>query len=368
MSHLPAPGSEPTGVQRADAPRHVFDETPESMLTGPGGLGTLGEPAYRVKQVLDWVYRNGANSFDEMTNLSKRLRAHLSETFALFQSSIIRHNRSSDGTHKLLLQWPDGATSECVMIPDADRCTACISTQIGCPVGCVFCASGLGGLDRQLTAGQIVEQAMHAARLCKPRRLTNVVFMGLGEPLHNYAATVKAVRTINAEWGMNIAARKITISTVGLPRQMKRLAEEGMQVTLALSLHAPDDDLRRQIIPWAESISIDALVEAASHYFQCTGREITLEYVLLGGLNDQPAHARRLADIAKRMRCNVNLIRYNPVAGLPYERPTADAAAAFQRILGERGVNTHVRRSRGLDIDGACGQLRRRDSADRERR
>lgn len=336
---------------------------PESLLSASDGIQSLREPSYRAAQVLEWVYRQEAVHFDEMTNLPKRLRLRLSEKFLLFQSQIIRHDRASDGTQKLLLRWPDGATTECVMIPDDDRCTACISTQVGCPVGCVFCASGLEGLERQLTAGQIVEQAMRIAQLCRPAWLTNVVFMGLGEPLHNYDATVAAVRTINAAWGMNVAARKITISTVGLPKQMKRLADEGLQITLALSLHAPNDELRRRIIPWAESIGIDALVDAATYYFSRTGREITVEYVLLGGLNDQPAHARELAAVAKRMRCNVNLIRYNPVAGLGYERPTSDAAARFQQILRDRGVNTHLRRSRGLDIEGACGQLRRRAKA-----
>jgi 23S rRNA (adenine2503-C2)-methyltransferase len=207
---------------------------------------------------------------------------------------------------------------------------------------------------------------MRIRQLCsESQRLSNVVFMGLGEPLANYSATVQAVRTINAEWGMNIGARKITVSTVGLPSQMRRLADEQMQITLALSLHAPNDELRKQIIPWAERVGIDELVDACNYYFERTGREVTLEYILLGGLNDAREHALELADVAKRMRANVNLIQYNPVEGLPYRRPADAAAQAFMEALCSRYVNTHLRRSRGLDIDAACGQLRRRENTTR---
>jgi 23S rRNA (adenine2503-C2)-methyltransferase len=338
----------------------VFDETDESLRRW---MAEADEPGYRADQLLEWVYQRGAESFEEMSNLPRTLRARLAEETPVYRSRIVRRQESADGTVKLLLQWPDGAASECVLIPDGERQTACISTQVGCPVGCVFCASGIGGLARQLSAGEIVEQAMRVRALCESgRRLSNVVFMGLGEPLANYGATMQAVRTINAAWGMGIGARKITVSTVGLPSQMKRLADEGLQITLALSLHAPDDELRRRIIPWAERVSIDALVDAANYYFERTGREITLEYILLGGLNDGVTHARELAAVAGRMRSNVNLIAYNPVEGLSYERPTDAAVSRFLTELKVRRVNTHLRRSRGLDIDAACGQLRRRES------
>lgn len=336
----------------------IFDHTPDSLREL---LGLWGEPAYRATQVLEWAYRHGVTRFEEMTNLSKALRTRLAAEKVLYESSVVSEQESNDGTVKLLLAWSDGATSECVLIPDEDRRTACISTQVGCPVGCVFCASGLDGLQRQLSAGQIVEQAMRVRSLCGgDARLSNIVFMGLGEPLANYAATVASVRTINAEWGLGIGARKITISTVGLPSQMRRLADEGLQVTLALSLHAPNDELRRQLIPWAENVTIETLVGAANDYFDKTGREITLEYILLGGVNDSEGLAADLARVARRMRSNVNLIAYNPVEGLPYERPTREAIARFVEALRQRGINAHVRRSRGLDIDGACGQLRRR--------
>lgn len=340
----------------ADDRLHVFGQTPDTLKQW---LGERGHKPFRAAQILEWVYSHRADSFDEMSNLSKALRAELKGSAAIFQSRIAHRADSADGTVKLLLRWADGATTECVLIPDAERNTACISTQVGCPVGCVFCASGLDGLQRNLTAGQIVEQAARVAGLCHPERLSNVVFMGLGEPLANYRATVAAVRTINAAWGLGIGARKITVSTVGLPSQMRRLADEGLQITLALSVHAPTDELRRRLIPWAESVTLDELVAAARDYFDKTGREVTLEYILLGGLNDGPEHARQLATLARRMRSNVNLIAYNPVPSLPYKRPCDPAQTTFLNLLRERGVNTHLRRSRGLDIAAACGQLRR---------
>jgi len=325
-----------------------------------------GLPGYRAGQILDWVFRRGAETFGDMTDLPKDLRTRLDETLVIFTSSVIRRAESRDGTIKLLLQWPDAATSECVMIPDGPRRTACIGSQVGCPVGCVFCASGLEGLDRNLRVGEIVEQALRIAResAASGGRLSNIVFMGSGEPLGNYKPVLAAVRHINASWGLGIGQRRITISTVGLPSQIRRLADEDLQVNLALSLHAPNDALRRQIIPWAEKVPLSELVSACQHYFKRTGREITLEYILLGGLNDLPKHAEQLARFARQIRSNVNLIRYNPVASLPYERPTSEAAMRFQEILRRHGVNVHMRKSRGLDIDAACGQLRRRVQAE----
>jgi len=321
----------------------------------------MGEKPYRAKQILEWVYRHRVDSIDRMTSLSTALRAQLAERFHVYESTVASDQTSVDGTRKLLLRWADGQTTECVLIPDGDRRTACISTQVGCPVGCVFCASGLEGVTRNLTAAQIVEQAMRVALLCeRDTRLSNVVFMGLGEPLANYDNTLAAARIINADFGLHVAARKITISTVGLPKQMRRMADEGLQFTLALSLHAPDDALRAKLIPWAEGVTISQLTEACQYYFDKTGREVTLEYVLLGDLNDSPACARALSRLCRKMRCNVNLIRYNPVAGLPYKRPDTDAAKAFLDLLRAEGVNAHLRRSRGRDIDGACGQLRRK--------
>jgi 23S rRNA (adenine2503-C2)-methyltransferase len=338
---------------------HLLNLDREGLLAW---FAEKGAPSFRAQQVLQWVYERGVTSFEQMTNLSKSMREELAGAFDLFQSEIIRRAVSNDGTIKLLLRWPDEATSECVMIPAETRRTACISSQVGCPAGCRFCASGLGGLERNLTTGQIVEQVLRvsAEATASGARLSNVVFMGLGEPLANYDAVIRGVRTINADWGPNIGARKITISTVGLPKQIRRLADEGLQLNLALSLHAPTDVLRAELIPWAEKITIAEIISACRYYFDKTGREITLEYILLAGVNDRPVHAGQLARFARQVRCNVNLLRYNPVEGLPYERPTSEAAHAFVRELRDQGVNAHIRTSRGLDIDAACGQLRRK--------
>ena len=317
-------------------------------------------PKYRIKQVFEWVYRKGACDFEAMTNLSKLLREQLAEVWSIRAGSEARRQVASDGTIKLLIQWADEATSECVLIPDGRRRTACISSQVGCPVGCSFCASGLKGLQRQLSAGEIVEQAMRVAELCDvDHPLSNIVFMGLGEPLANYDAVLSAIRIINADWGMNVGARKITVSTVGLPKQIRQLARESLQINLAISLHAPNDDLRKRLIPWAKNFPIDDLISAGRYFFDTTGREVTLEYLLLGGVNDQLEHANDLVRICRKMRCNVNLIRYNPVPGLAFERPSATATHHFVEQLKSRGVNAHLRKSRGSDIEAACGQLRR---------
>ncbi|MGE0479231.1 MAG: 23S rRNA (adenine(2503)-C(2))-methyltransferase RlmN [Phycisphaerae bacterium] len=317
-----------------------------------------GFEAYRSDQVLDWIYGKGVGSFDEMTNLSKALRAALVERAELYRSTITRQSTSSDGTTKLLLTQPDGAAVETVWIPEGERNTVCLSSQVGCPVGCRFCASGLNGVERNLTAGEIVEQALRVRRLIGDEgRLSNVVLMGMGEPLANYDAVIAAIRILNAPWGLGIGARKITVSTVGLPKQIRALAGEDLQLNLALSLHAPDDALRRELIPW--DVPIRELLDACLYYFKHTGREITFEYVLLANVNDRPKHADKLAVHARRLRANVNLLRYNPVGGTPYERPSAEDAQRFLERLREHGVNAHLRRARGSDIDAACGQLRR---------
>jgi 23S rRNA (adenine2503-C2)-methyltransferase len=276
--------------------------------------------------------------------------------------TLVTEQTSDDGTTiKMLWALPDGARIETVLMLYPDRATVCISTQAGCAMACGFCATGQAGFERHLTTGEIVEQVVQAMARGRSlgRRLSNVVFMGMGEPLSNFAAVTQAVRTLNADWGMGIGARRITISTVGLPKAIEKLADEfDLPVTLALSLHAPNDDIRRQLIPWAEYTTIPELLAACQKWFAKTGREITLEYILLGGVNDRTEHARELAEVAKTLRANVNLIRYNEVKGMPFQRPEDDAVRTFQTILRERGVNTHIRASRGRDIAAACGQLR----------
>lgn len=330
---------------------------------------THGQPAYRANQVLEWIHTHHVDTFDAMTNLSKSLRGWLADQAEIGRAQVAAESAAADGTRKLLLTWPDGHSVETVWIPEEDRHTVCISSQVGCPVGCRFCASGLDGVQRNLTPGEIVEQAWQIQRRIRQAnsasagdRLTNIVLMGMGEPLANYDAVVQAIRVLNAPWGTGIGARRITLSTVGLPKQIRRLADEGLQLNLALSLHAADETLRRELIPWGK-VSLADLLDACRYYFAQTGREVTLEYVLLDGVNMNPRQAAELAAFAGRLRCNVNLLRYNPVPGLSFARPSSEAAHAFQDRLRQRGVNAHIRTSRGRDVDAACGQLRRRTSS-----
>ncbi|HEV7298601.1 MAG TPA: 23S rRNA (adenine(2503)-C(2))-methyltransferase RlmN [Tepidisphaeraceae bacterium] len=322
-----------------------------------------GFPKFRAEQLRDWVYRKNVIDPPLMTNFSVLDRGRIGQMFAFLRSTITRDQISDDGTRKLLLTWADNSVAETVMIPDDDRRTACVSSQVGCPVGCKFCASGVNGVKGNLSADQIVEQIVTFNQLMKPRNehITNVVFMGMGEPLANYNAVMKAIRVLHDPKGLNMGARRITISTVGVPSRMRDLANEELPINLAISLHAPNEKLRRELIPWAEHFAIDEILDAARYYFQQTGREITLEYILLAGVNDRPEHARQLATVCKSLRANVNLIRYNEVQGLPFQRPDADDVVNFQNILRHNGVNTHVRKSRGRDIDAACGQLRRKN-------
>ncbi len=325
-------------------------------------LAEWGWPAFRGGQIRQWVYEKGVLDPAGMSNLSRLDRDRLREGMAFASAVVTRHQTSDDGTQKLLLTWEDGASAETVMIPEGDRRTACVSSQVGCPVGCKFCASGLNGVKGSLRADQIVEQIVQLNQLLKPRgeRITNVVFMGMGEPLANYANVMQAVRVLHDPGCLNLGARRLTISTVGVPIKMRELARESLPINLAISLHAPNETLRRQLIPWAEHFALKDILDAARDYFEHTGREVTLEYILLNGVNDRPEQARELARVCKTLRANVNLIRYNEVDGLPFKRPRGEDVVAFQDILREAGVNAHVRRSRGRDIDAACGQLRRK--------
>ncbi|HZL33716.1 MAG TPA: 23S rRNA (adenine(2503)-C(2))-methyltransferase RlmN [Tepidisphaeraceae bacterium] len=332
-------------------------------------------PRFRGKQVREWVYGKLVVDPKAMTNLAVREQEFLRERILFAPSTLTTQQKSSDGTQKLLLAWEGidaapGASAETVMIPDDTRRTACVSSQVGCPVGCKFCASGIGGVKGNLSAGQIVEQVFRLNTILdgsgqrdekgRPQRINHIVFMGMGEPLANYANVMQAIRVLHDPQCFNIGARKITISTVGVPARMRQLAGENLPINLAISLHAPNEELRQQLIPWAQHFALADILDAGRYYFEHTGREVTLEYILLAGVNDQPRHARELARVCKTLRANVNLIRYNPVAGLPFERPKADDVMAFQEVLRSAGVNAHTRKSRGRDIDAACGQLRRK--------
>ncbi|UCD75200.1 MAG: 23S rRNA (adenine(2503)-C(2))-methyltransferase RlmN [Phycisphaerales bacterium] len=342
-----------------------FDLNPQSLETF---CREQDLPRFAADQLVDWVYDKGVAEPEAMTNLSKTARTRIAESLRFLTGSIAAHQVAGDGTQKLLISWnhatgTSAGQTECVMIPTEERRTACISSQVGCPVGCRFCASGLGGVEGNLTAGRIVEQVFRLTHLDGVGRITNLVFMGMGEPLANFAAVTSAIRTLNAPWGFGISARKITISTVGLPAAIRKLADFDLPVTLALSLHAPNDELRRQLIPWAEYATIAELLDACGEYFARTGREVTLEYLLLRRVNDRVEHAEELAQVARTLRANVNLIRYNEVKSLPFDRPTTADVHAFQEVLRKRRVNAHLRASRGRDISAACGQLRheRRD-------
>ena len=324
-------------------------------------LQVHGLPAFRTTQIAQWVYEKGVCDVAAMTNLSKELRETLSREpnqLEVLTSKIVSRADSADGTIKLLLEYADGERIECVLIPTQQRATACLSTQVGCAMGCKFCASGMEGFKRNLSSGEILQQVIHLQQAGE-RRVSHVVFMGMGEPLANYGATVAAVKALNDPDRFNISARHITVSTVGLPTAIRRLATEELPITLAISLHAPNDVLRRQLIPLANRYSISDIIDAATMFYESRHREITLEYVLLGGVNDTPVCAEALAQIAHRLRCSVNLIRYNPVPSLPYVRPTQAAVKNFVDRLNKHGVNVHMRRSRGLDAQAACGQLRR---------
>ncbi len=324
-------------------------------------LNENAQPTFRAGQILQWIYKHEVTDFSQMSNVGKPLHEKLSATFVLRAGTRKRRQESPDGTIKLLLQWPDDSLTETVLMHARNRHTVCVSTQVGCPVQCSYCASGLTGLERDLTTGEIVEQVLRACEELSPNeRLSNVVIMGMGEPLANYDATLKAIRIINADWGLGIGARHITLSTIGLPDQIRRLADEPLQITLAVSLHAPNDTLRRQIIPWANNISIDDIFIAINDYYEKTHREVTLEYILLDGINDEPRQADQLADLVHRTRCNVNLIIYNAVAETGFRPAKPEKVEAFISRLQTRGVNVHLRRSQGIEIDAACGQLRRR--------
>jgi 23S rRNA (adenine2503-C2)-methyltransferase len=323
-----------------------------------------GQGAYRVGQVRKWLFAHRASGFQQMTDVSQALRDKLERDFTIWTAQVAKHTQAEDGTEKLLLTLADGGQIECVLLRDEVRRTICISTQVGCGMGCVFCASGLDGLARNLTTGEIVEQMLRLQTLLGPEeRLSHIVVMGMGEPLANLDALLPALEEASREDGLGISARRITISTVGLTKAMRRLAETNPRYRLAVSLHAPNDELRRQIVPVSEKIALADVLAEADNYFERSGRQLTFEYVLLGGLNDSPAHAEQLAALLGRRTAMVNVIPYNPVAGLPYRTPSVDAQRSFRAILESRGLSVHFRHRKGDAIDAACGQLRRRSNA-----
>lgn len=318
-----------------------------------------GAPAFRADQIRGWIFGKRVNDFDVMTDLPAKLRAQLTANFALFTSTVVSHQKSQDGTEKLLLQMFDGHYVECVLMREEDRRTVCISTQVGCAMGCVFCASGLLGVKRNLTCGEIIEQVLRLDRLLPlAERITNIVVMGIGEPLANLKHLTAALDHLNQNGGMGIGARRITVSTVGLPDKIRELARLGKQYNLAVSLHAPNDELRNKLVPVNNKIGIAAILEATDDYFNQTGRRVTYEYVLLGHLNDAPEHARELAALLRNRSAHVNVIPMNHVETLPFVEPNEHRKREFIAILEAAGVVATIRKRKGADIDAACGQLR----------
>jgi 23S rRNA (adenine2503-C2)-methyltransferase len=363
---VPLPLAEPdvAGVVTPPATTGILDVPPEALRAW---LTERGQPPMRVNQVRRQILANRAESFEQMSDLPKDLRAELARSFAVFSTQVERHQVASDDTHKLVLRLHDGGMVECVLIQDEGRATACISTQVGCGMGCVFCASGLNGVVRNLTVGEILEQLVRLRNLTDPNttnpdrapRLTHIVVMGMGEPLANLDNLLAALAVAGDKHGLGIGARHITISTVGLPAKIRRLADLGKQYHLAVSLHAPNDPLRTRIVPTNDKTGIPAILDAADYFFDQTGRQVTYEYVVLGGLNDRPEHARQLAGLLAGRKAHVNLIPWNDVDGLPYHRPHDDDLRRFIDTLRRAGVSVKVRKRKGSEIDAACGQLRR---------
>ena len=337
----------------------LLDATEAALRTW---MTDRGEPAYRATQVLSWLVSHRAARFKQMTNLPLKLRHLLEESWCVFSTQVAYHGKAADGTHKLLLECLDGRRIECVLMSEDNRRTVCISTQVGCGMGCVFCASGLKGVERNLTASEIIEQVLRLRNLLPPdETVTHIVVMGMGESLANLDNLISALDWIcSAEKGLGLSQRRVTISTVGLPEKIRKLASLDRQFHLAVSLHAPTEELRNELVPANEKIGLHAVMEAADLYFRTTGRQVTFEYVLLHGVNDRPQDARALAVLLHGRKAHVNLIPYNPVSGLPFQRPEPTAIEHFVATLRNRGISATVRHSKGLTIDAACGQLRRR--------
>ncbi len=334
-------------------------------------MAELGEPAFRAKQVIDWTFAKRAVSIEAMSNLSKGLRQTLTEKFVTRTMTIATVTGSKDTTRKFLLKLHDGRFVETVLIPAnpalygeaSDRHTLCVSSQVGCAYDCKFCASGLAGFTRNLTTSEIVEQIVQVEAY-SGERMDNLVFMGMGEPLSNYSNVIKAIEILNAEWGIGIGARHMTVSTSGLAPQIKRLADFPLQIRLAISLHGASDEVRNKIMPVNEKYNLDELFEALAYWRSKRKQHITFEYILIKDVNDGLDQAHRLAKRAKGLDAKVNLIPYNTVEGLPWVRPSEPHQDEFRDVLLNAGVKATLRREKGHDIAAACGQLRLRQETE----
>jgi 23S rRNA (adenine2503-C2)-methyltransferase len=321
-------------------------------------LDERGHRRFHARQIFQWVYRRGVTDVGAMTDLSRDLRTALADEFTVTTPTVVARERSTDGTEKFLLELADGRQIESVFIPDTPSMTFCLSTQVGCAMACAFCLTGKMGLERNLTAGEIVGQVRVLAGALDLRdRKFNIVLMGMGEPLHNYDETMRALRILNDEHGFARSPRRMTLSTVGVLPALDRMAREPIMPNLAISLHAPTDALRGELVPLNRKYGVADIIAACKRFPLSKRSRITFEYVLLAGVNDRPEDARKLAKLLSDVKSKVNLIPLNPAPGIPFERPSDTAIDQFAQILAERGLVVSVRKSRGRDIRAACGQL-----------
>lgn len=323
-------------------------------------MESLGEKAFRSKQIYSWLHEKLAESFDEMTNLSKALREKLDREYEIREVRVAAHQVSKvDPTEKFLFELADGNRIESVLMKYNYGNSVCISSQVGCRMGCRFCASTLDGLERNLSTSEMLRQVYQIQKMTG-ERVSNIVVMGTGEPLDNYDNFVKFIHMISDEHGLHISQRNITASTCGIVPNMRRLAEEGLQITLALSLHGSNQEKRKKLMPVANRYELSEVLDACDYYFQKTGRRVTFEYSLVAGVNDREDDVRELTALLGKRNCHLNLIPVNPIKERDYKKPDSKKAAEFQNKLEKNGINVTIRRERGSDIDGACGQLRRR--------
>lgn len=370
---LTPPGVSPNSTSLLDCSTQELTDVVNALPTNQRRANgkPAGTPAYRIRQIEEWIYKKYARSFDEMTNLPQAMREGLAATTTIMPLQPVTQRVSKAGdTQKVLFQMPGGETVEAVLMLYNRRRTLCISSQAGCAMGCTFCATARGGLRRNLTAGEIVAQVLFFARYLldaderpkmrvqRPTTVTNIVFMGMGEPMHNYKNVWTAIRRLTAADGFALGARHITLSTVGLIPMIDRMADEGLQVNLAVSLHAPNNALRSKLVPPSRRYPVDDLLASVRRYIAKTNRRVTFEYALMRGTNDSPALAEDLADKLQGILCHVNLIPLNPIPDSPFQ-PTSDKnTQSFANILLARGISTTVRIRRGIEIDAGCGQLR----------
>ncbi|MER2114606.1 MAG: 23S rRNA (adenine(2503)-C(2))-methyltransferase RlmN [Solibacillus isronensis] len=323
-------------------------------------LTANGEKAFRAAQIYEWLYEKRVQTFEEMSNLPKALREKLEAEFALTTLSTIIKQESKDGTIKFLFQLQDGYSIETVLMRHDYGNSICVTTQVGCRIGCTFCASTLGGLKRHLMAGEIVEQVVKVQQQLDEteERVSSIVIMGIGEPFDNYDAMMNFLKIMNDDKGLNIGARHITVSTSGIVPKIYEFADEGMQINFAVSLHAPNQEARQKLMPIAKAYKLEELMEAVKYYTKKTGRRVTFEYGLMSGQNDTEEVAMELAKLIKNIKCHVNLIPINYVPERDYIRTSRSKIFAFERTLKEQGINVTIRREQGADIAAACGQLR----------